>query len=263
MQLAGAESVPTYERVATMLRTAIAAGELPPGSKLPSGPELAKQFGIARMTVQKGIDQLKSEGLVTSRPGSGVFVQDPKSHPGVLEAAFAEAFDAPDVTIDYAGWTPGELTEVLSAQAHRIEFGPKPLRSIAIRLLLPDPIQSSLRPPDTPEPLIDLGNEQDRDSRRLEGILSDLDKAGQLIRRYGFERMGHSQRPMFTLIVLNGVIALFRFELAADAPAAGDTGARAAFTRIDLTKRTAGQAAFAVEAQHWFEHLWTTEAYQP
>lgn len=43
-----------------------------PGDKLPSGPELAKRFGVARMTVQQAIRLLRDEGLVVSRQGSGV-----------------------------------------------------------------------------------------------------------------------------------------------------------------------------------------------
>jgi GntR family transcriptional regulator len=50
------------------------SGELAAGTKLPSGRELAKQWGVALMTLQKAIDQLRDEGLVYTQRGRGVFV---------------------------------------------------------------------------------------------------------------------------------------------------------------------------------------------
>src|SRR5262249_22521731 len=47
-----------------------------PGTQLPSTPELAEFFGVARMTVQNAVRTLKEEGWVDSRVGSGVYVRD-------------------------------------------------------------------------------------------------------------------------------------------------------------------------------------------
>jgi DNA-binding GntR family transcriptional regulator len=38
--------------------------------------ELAQQFGVAKMTVQKAIGELRDEGLVVSWQGRGTFVRD-------------------------------------------------------------------------------------------------------------------------------------------------------------------------------------------
>ena len=56
------------------LRAAIVSGELPPGSRLPSGRVLARRYQLARNTVLAAIRDLQDEGLVVSRHGSGVFV---------------------------------------------------------------------------------------------------------------------------------------------------------------------------------------------
>ncbi len=64
-----------YVQVADALRTAIREGTLPAGTRLPSGRELAAEYGVALMTVQRAIDVLRSEGLVRSHQGSGVFVR--------------------------------------------------------------------------------------------------------------------------------------------------------------------------------------------
>lgn len=63
-------------RIAADLRSAIQRGEYSPGHQLPSGSALMARYGVARQTVQNAIDLLRAEGLVTSRPGAGVFVRD-------------------------------------------------------------------------------------------------------------------------------------------------------------------------------------------
>src|SRR4249920_264139 len=67
---------PPYQQVANALRAAILTRKLAPGEKLPSGNELARRYGVARMTVQQAIRLLRDEGLIVSRQGSGVFVRE-------------------------------------------------------------------------------------------------------------------------------------------------------------------------------------------
>lgn len=52
------------------------AGELTPGTQLPSTAHLVDEFGVSNTTVQKALAVLKDEGYLTSRQGKGVFVQD-------------------------------------------------------------------------------------------------------------------------------------------------------------------------------------------
>jgi putative hydrolases of HD superfamily len=68
-------------QIAASIRAAILSGELEPGAQLPSGHELAKFFGVSRMTVQTAIRKLSDEGFVRSRAGSGVYVRDQGSLP--------------------------------------------------------------------------------------------------------------------------------------------------------------------------------------
>jgi DNA-binding GntR family transcriptional regulator len=78
---------PPYVQVADGLRAAIKSGELPPGVKLPSGRELAHQWGVALMTLQKAVDLLREEGLVYSQQGRGVFVRPAGAQTHVDELA--------------------------------------------------------------------------------------------------------------------------------------------------------------------------------
>ena len=68
-------------QIAASIRAAILSGELEPGTRLPSGEQLAEFFGVARMTVTAAIRTLAEEGFVRSRAGSGVWVRDEASLP--------------------------------------------------------------------------------------------------------------------------------------------------------------------------------------
>ncbi|PYX79428.1 MAG: PLP-dependent aminotransferase family protein [Acidobacteria bacterium] len=56
------------------LRSAILAGRLRPGSRLPATRDLAETYRISRPTVVTAFEQLKSEGYVEGRAGSGTYV---------------------------------------------------------------------------------------------------------------------------------------------------------------------------------------------
>jgi len=56
------------------LRSAILDGRLRPGARLPASRDLAAAYGLARATIVTAFDQLKSEGYVEGRPGSGTYV---------------------------------------------------------------------------------------------------------------------------------------------------------------------------------------------
>jgi GntR family transcriptional regulator len=66
-----------YESVANDLREKIEDGTYPPGSKLPSRRELCQQHGVSEIVVARAMWILKHEGLVTSLPGSGMYVTSP------------------------------------------------------------------------------------------------------------------------------------------------------------------------------------------
>ena len=63
-----------WQEIAAKIRQAIASGEYPRGSRLPTEAAFASSFGANRHTVRRAIALLREEGLVTPRQGSGVFV---------------------------------------------------------------------------------------------------------------------------------------------------------------------------------------------
>jgi DNA-binding transcriptional MocR family regulator len=61
-------------RLTDAVRDAILAGDLSPGRRVPAERALAEVLGLARSTVVAAYDQLRSEGWLESRQGSGTFV---------------------------------------------------------------------------------------------------------------------------------------------------------------------------------------------
>ncbi|HEY7224068.1 MAG TPA: GntR family transcriptional regulator [Micromonosporaceae bacterium] len=64
-----------HRQIAAALRERILAGEWAPGERLPSIPALAQAYSVAKQTVQRTIDQLRVEGTLITRPGSGTYVR--------------------------------------------------------------------------------------------------------------------------------------------------------------------------------------------
>lgn len=65
---------PSYVQVADLLRAAIKRDDFRPGQRIPSGRDLAKQYGVSLLTAQRAVDTLKLEGVLVSHPPRGVFV---------------------------------------------------------------------------------------------------------------------------------------------------------------------------------------------
>src|SRR5439155_1326580 len=68
------ERRPLPLQVYARLRARIIAGEDLPGARLPSEADLAKSFGVSRVTVREALRLLQREGLLVARHGSGHFV---------------------------------------------------------------------------------------------------------------------------------------------------------------------------------------------
>lgn len=65
-----------YRQLADLLREGIERGVYPPGSALPSEPEIAQQYGVSRPTVNRAVSILRAEGLVRVDRGRGTIVNE-------------------------------------------------------------------------------------------------------------------------------------------------------------------------------------------
>lgn len=90
-----------YLDVAEALRDRLASGEYGPGGALESEADLGRELAASRVTVRRALELLRSEGLVSSRRGSGWFVAlDPVRQPlgrvTTVEAALEAAGALPE-----------------------------------------------------------------------------------------------------------------------------------------------------------------------
>lgn len=71
---APATGVALYRWLYEQLRVAILEGRLQPGARLPATRDLAEAYKLSRATIVTAFEQLKSEGYVEGRTGSGTYV---------------------------------------------------------------------------------------------------------------------------------------------------------------------------------------------
>jgi GntR family histidine utilization transcriptional repressor len=67
---------PAYEQVKGWIRQHISRGEWKPGDAVPSEAALSERFAISRMTANRALRELATEGLVTRVQGSGTRVAE-------------------------------------------------------------------------------------------------------------------------------------------------------------------------------------------
>ena len=77
---------PLYVRLYRRIRDGVLRGAIPPGTRLPSARTLAREEGISRNTVEAAYRQLRAEGFVVRRVGSGTWIRDdlPKTPSGKI-----------------------------------------------------------------------------------------------------------------------------------------------------------------------------------
>lgn len=199
---------PPYAQVASALRAAILTKTLKPGDQLPSGSQLSKRYGVARMTVQQAIRVLREEGLVVSRQGSGVFVRERTARPVGLRPVIERAFQRPQVSIDFTGFTAETLLGALQEPLDKIRAGAPAPESIAIRILVPDTTQ----PMTLPCRVDDLADDPAfrersnamtrRHSQAITDAVHELDELG-LVKNGTVRLRVHNLAPLFKAFILN------------------------------------------------------------
>jgi GntR family transcriptional regulator len=92
--------------IASGLRRRVVAGDLAPGERLPSEPELAKTLGVSRSSLRAAIALLEEDGLVQRLHGSGTYV----THRPVMRNDLSRNFGVSSM-IAAMGLEPGTVDE--------------------------------------------------------------------------------------------------------------------------------------------------------
>jgi len=264
---------PPYLQIANVLRAAILTRTLAPGEQLPSGSELAKRYGVARMTVQQALRLLREEGLIVSRPGSGVFVRERAERPIGLRPHVERAFDRTDVSIDFAGFSGETLHGALQEPLDKIRAGRLSPTSISIRALIVD----TSVPWVLPCRVEDLGDDPDfraraqritqRHTQALAASIEELADLG-LVQKAAVQLRAHNCAPLFKLYILNNEEAFFGFyavrehlvSLKGEPRAIYDLMGKDVllFHQEATEDETAAGTLYVQQAREWFESMWQT-----
>lgn len=79
------EAVPAFRKIKDYLLAQIHAGHWKEGDAIPSEQALAKQFGVARMTVNRAVRELTDEQILSRVQGSGTYVAQQKYQATLVE----------------------------------------------------------------------------------------------------------------------------------------------------------------------------------
>jgi DNA-binding transcriptional regulator YhcF (GntR family) len=207
---------PPYQQVANALRAAILTRTFTPGDKLPSGPELAKRYGVARMTIQQAIRVLRDEGLIVSRQGSGVFVRERTERPVGLRPHLERAFEEPKVSVDFAGFSGETLHGAMSEPIDKVRAGRLRPESIAVRILVPDPAQPWTLPArvddltDSPAFRKRAARIMERHTYAIVDAVNELGELGLITDAHAEVRVAPAV-PLFKLYLINKCEAFFGY----------------------------------------------------
>jgi DNA-binding GntR family transcriptional regulator len=66
-----------YVQVADAIERDIRSGRLPVGARLAGEQDLAEQYGIARGTARRVVEELRDRGLAVTLPSKGTYISEP------------------------------------------------------------------------------------------------------------------------------------------------------------------------------------------
>ncbi|MFG2043365.1 GntR family transcriptional regulator [Dactylosporangium sp. NPDC048998] len=201
---------------ARQLRAGILTKRLGPGEKLPSQPDLAKHYGVARETVKRALDALRAERLIVSRQGSGVFVRAQTQRPVELRPHLEAAFEREEVTIDFAGFSGETLQGALAEVLDRVRAGQLAPKRIALRVMVSDmgvPMALPARAgTGADDPTVRERMERIT-HRSLDAIIDQVRELGDLglVESANVAVRLHSASPLFKLYIINNTEVFFGF----------------------------------------------------
>lgn len=110
------------DQLALALSAQLADGRLAPGDRLPTEQQLAAAHGVSRTVVREAVHQLRSQGLLLSRQGSGVYVADAAAHrPLSFDPAVLGSVDAVVQVVEVRRALEGEIAALAAARATRAQ----------------------------------------------------------------------------------------------------------------------------------------------
>lgn len=262
-----------------VIRAAILTKEYAAGDKLPAQSELAKHFGVARMTVQQALRVLKEEGLTVSRQGSGVFVRERNLKPVELRSFLERSFEASTVRIDFLGYTAETLHNAIAEPLDKIRAGRLTPTTIRLRLLLPDldsllalPVLASGAPSQSQDVRDRMREISERHINEMRKSIEELAEL-RLVKDASVEVKVIASSPLTKTYIINGDDVFFGYYPVRQHAVTIEgskveifdpMGKDATMFHFNHDGDVESNDSILVEnTREWFESLWTTIATSP
>ncbi|TCL03175.1 histidine utilization repressor [Sodalis ligni] len=84
-ELMGVQPAPLYQRVKQAIISQISSGAWKPNQRIPSENKLVDELGVSRMTINRALRELASEGYLLRMQGVGTYVAELKVHTTIME----------------------------------------------------------------------------------------------------------------------------------------------------------------------------------
>lgn len=270
-------SRPASEQIAAILRAAIRSGRLEPGERLPSQTELASHYQVARETVKSAQRLLEAERLIVRRQGQGVSVRMRPQRAVSLRPQIEAAFEQPNVTIDFAGFSGETLKNALIEVLDKVRAGLLTPESVQIRVMATDTSGDRLALPrrvGAGEADADLQKRSDRIMRRaIDSLLDEVQEIADmgLVSSISAQVRVHEFTPWFKMYILNREEMFFGFypvkentaHISGEAIPIYDLLGKDSnlfFHSAQDDDESSDSPRFIADAQEWFDSLWNTLA---
>ncbi|HET9656246.1 MAG TPA: GntR family transcriptional regulator, partial [Kineosporiaceae bacterium] len=240
----------------------------------PSGPELATRYGVSRQTIQQALKPLRDEGLIVSQQGRGTYVRSRAERPVELRPHLERAFSAPDVFIDFSGFSGETLSGALQEPLDKIRGGTLAPRSISVRILIPDTERPWSIPcltetlQDSPEFRRRMARIADRSVGQLAHSIEEL-SALQLVPETSVMVRSMPSVPLFKVYIINKAEIFFglypitehKLKLGDDMQTVWDlTGKDASLFHQANEGANSTGALYVEQYQNWFNSMWESVA---
>lgn len=125
-EISGASRLPIYQQLARQVREGIARGDLKPQDQLPSVRQMSRDLVVNPNTVARAYTELEREGLVTNRPGRGVFVAEPRADltRDARRKRLTESLDQLLTEAVNLGFSEDEVARLVATRSRRFQWTP-------------------------------------------------------------------------------------------------------------------------------------------
>jgi GntR family transcriptional regulator len=110
--------LPKYVQILNWIHGMISRGRLKVGDQIPTEEELAKTFGVNRMTVRQAIEELASEKMIVRKRGKGTFLVSPRPRDLVYKLDHISSFTGDMKRMGIVPRTDTRSVEVVEPTRH-------------------------------------------------------------------------------------------------------------------------------------------------